>query len=52
MFSATLETFIVGAFVLIRQSVVLLVVRSIPVVFVVVGKRGDDRCTQHKHCCC
>ena len=45
VFSATLETFIVSALVLVRQLVMVPVVRTVTtVVVIVVSKRGNDRC--------
>ena len=47
VFSATLKTFIVSTRVLVRQLVMIPVVRTITVVFIVVSERGNDRCAQH-----
>lgn len=49
VFSATLKTFIMGTVVLVRQLIVVPVMRAVTVVFVAVSKCGHDRCTQQKH---
>ena len=47
VFSATLETVLVGTLVLVRQLLMVPVVGTITVVVIVVSKRGNDRCAQH-----
>ena len=49
VFTATLETFIVGAIVLVRQPVVVPVVRAVTAVFIIMSKCGYDGCTQQKY---
>ena len=47
VFTATLETIIVRTLVLVRQLVMVPIVRTRTVVVIVVCKRGNDRYAQH-----
>src|SRR5260370_13417019 len=52
VFSAALETFLVGTFVLVGQLVVVPVMRAVTVLIIIMSKDGDTRYTQHKHRSC
>ena len=52
VFCAALKTFFVGTFVLVRQLVVVPVMRAVTVVFIIMSKRGDHGYTQDKYRSC
>src|SRR5713226_74659 len=49
VFSAALETFLVGTFVLVGQLVVVPVMRAVTVVIIIMSKGGYNGYTQHKY---
>ena len=51
MFGTTPETFIVSTFMLVRQLLVVPIMRTITVILIIVRKCGDDRCAQQEHSC-
>src|SRR5437879_2963410 len=52
VFSAALETFLVGTFVLVGQLVVVPVMRAVTVVIIIMSKGGYNGYTQHKYRSC
>jgi hypothetical protein len=52
VFSAALETFLVGTFVLVGQLVVVPVMRDVTVVIIIMSKGGYNGYTQHKYRSC